>query len=110
MCEKYGRYMVVFAVGAALTAAADTYTWTNALGDGDWSKPGNFLLGPEGTGSVPETAPDADDNVYVEANTTVTLDYDPDDAAKLASCNAFAGVWRVRPRANTTFNITVKDH
>ena len=109
MCEKYGRYMVVFAVGAALTAAADTYTWTNALGDGDWSKPGNFLLGPEGTGSVPETVPDADDNVYVEANTTVTLDYDPDDAAKLASCNAFAGVWRVRPRANTTFNITVKE-
>ena len=109
MCQKYGRYMVIFAVGAALTAAADTYTWTNALGDGDWSKPGNFLLGPEGTGSVPETAPDADDNVYVEANTTVTLDYDPDDAAKLASCNAFAGVWRVRPRANTTFNITVKE-
>ena len=109
MCEKYGRYMVVFAVGAALTAAADTYTWTNALGDGDWSKPGNFLLGPEGTGSVPETVPDADDNVYVEANTTVTLDYDPDDAVKLASCNAFASLWRIRPRANTTFNITVKE-
>ena len=89
MCQKYGRYMVAFAVGAVLAAAGDIYTWTNVLGDGDWSKPGNFLVGPEGTGSVPETVPGASDNVYVEANTTVTLEYDPDDAAKLASCNAF---------------------
>ncbi len=104
------KKMMLLAVAiAACCGYGATYTWTNALGDGDWSKLGNFLVGGEGTGTVPDTLPGSDDNVYVEANTTVTLEYDPDDAAKLASCNAFAGVGRIRPRANTTFNITVKE-
>ena len=101
-------FFFMAAIAVSLVHGA-TYTWTNALGDGDWSKLGNFLVGGEGTGTVPDTLPGSGDNVYVEANTTVTLEYDPDDAAKLASCNAFAGVGRIRPRANTTFNITVKE-
>ena len=80
MYQKYGRLMVVFAVGALLAAAGDNYTWTNARGDGDWTQPGNFIEGavqtPTGEETVATVCPGADDEVFLPVNAAVTLEYD----------------------------------
>ena len=111
MCQKYGRYMVIFAVGAVLTAAGTTYTWTNARGDGDWTKSGNFTVGTVYTlvgNEEPATdSPGSDDQVYVPTDTTVVLEYDTSDPVKKASCEAFAALTSIRPCAGAVIDITV---
>ena len=112
MCQKYGRYMVAFAVGVALTAAAETtYTWTNARGDGDWANPANFIEGavqtPSGAEDPATVCPGADDQVYIPVNTTIVLEYDTSDPVKKASCEAFAAVKSIRPYAGAVIDVTV---
>ncbi len=111
MCQKYGRYMVIFAVGAVLTAAGRTYTWTNARNDGDWTQPGNFIEGSEQTPTGEEdpatVCPGADDQVYIPVDTTVVLEYDTSDSVKKASCEAFAALKAIRPYAGAVIDITV---
>ena len=112
MCQKYGRYMVAFAVGAVLTAAAGTtYTWTNARNDGDWANPANFIEGavqtPTGAEDPATVCPGVDDQVYIPVNTTVVLEYDTSDPVKKASCEAFAAVKSIRPYADAVIDITV---
>lgn len=111
MHQKYGRLMVVFAVGALLAAAGDNYTWTNARGDGDWTQPGNFIEGavqtPTGEETVAIVCPGADDEVFLPVNAAVTLEYDTSDPVKKASCEAFAAVKAIRPYAGAVIDITV---
>ena len=93
---------VCFTLSAAtLVAGAMEYEWTNAAADGDWTNERNFS---------PNGSPGAADVVTVGAGTTVTLVYDTSDAAKRASCEAFAGVGRIAPAANSSvIDITVPD-
>ena len=95
---------------ASPRASAQTYSWTNARGDGDWTKPGNFALGSDGAGGVATVAPGSDDEVYIPINTTVTLEYDTDDASKKASCEAFAAVKRIRSYPGGVIDITVPEN
>ena len=88
---------------------ADTFCWTNARGDGDWSKPGNFAVGETAAGAAATVLPGAADTVHVPDGVTVTLDYDPTDTAKTASCAAFAAVKRIVPGDGSTIDITVAD-
>jgi len=73
--------------------AATDYVWTNALGDDDWTKPVNFLL----NGSVPAQVPGSTDIVVLPVGVSVYIDYDENDAAKLASANVFRNVKRIIP-------------
>ena len=46
---QYHRISATFAIVAALIGLAQQlhageYCWTNARGDGDWTKPGNFVV------------------------------------------------------------------
>ena len=91
---------------ASPRASAETYCWTNALGDGDWTKPGNFVVGSETSGEVATVAPGADDDVYVRGS-TITLEYDTNDDAKKASCEAFAAVKLIHPTDSSVIDITV---
>lgn len=92
------------------TALADIYSWTNARGDGDWSQPENFALGQDGTGGAASAAPGGADEVYIPSETAVVLEYDVNDAAKKASCEAFAAVGKIRPYAGATIDITVHEN
>ena len=86
---------------AALVAGAMEYEWTNAAADGDWTNERNFS---------PNGLPGAADDVMIRAGTTITLVYDTSEAAKIASCEAFAGVGRIVPAANSSvIDITVPD-
>lgn len=107
-CRK--QVILLAAMLSALAPAmADTFCWTNARGDGDWTKPGNFAVGSTADGEVATVAPGSADTVYVPANTTVTLDYDTTDTAKTASCEAFAAVKRIVPDEGAVIDITVPD-
>ena len=102
--------LFVTVAGAALSACGETYTWSNALGDGDWTKAGNFVVGAcqnVAEGETSTVSPGADDQVYLPTNTTVTLVYDTTDATKKASCEAFAAVKSVRPYAYSSIDLTV---
>ena len=101
--------IVVVAMFCCLVSRGETFTWTNALGDGDWTKPGNFVVGSDATGEVATAAPGASDDVYIPIGTTVTLEYDVADADRKASCEAFAAVSRVFPYAGDVIDITVPD-
>ena len=93
--------------GIAFAAEGGTYWWTGKAGDGDWSNPENFAVGTE-TGEVATVLPGETDDVFVPKNTTHTFEYDPSDPAKMASLNAFSGMYRIRADANTVnFYITV---
>ena len=98
---QHHRIFVTFAIlavmiGLAQQSHAGEYCWTNARGDGDWTKPGNFVVGSSTSGEVATVAPGTDDEVYVRG-TTVTLEYDTNDDAKKASCEAFAAVKQIHP-------------
>ena len=46
---QHHRIFVTFAIlavmiGLSSQSQAGTYCWTNARGDGDWTKPGNFVV------------------------------------------------------------------
>lgn len=75
------------------TPEATDYVWTNALGDDDWTKPGNFLL----NGAVPETVPGAADIVVLPIGISANIDYDENDSAKKASADVFRNVKRIIP-------------
>ena len=111
--ENLRRWTSLLCVGCgvALSACGAEYTWTNALGDGDWTKPGNFIAGivPEPTGEedAATVLPGADDVVVLPLNAAVVLEYDTADEAKKASCEAFAAVKSVRPYDGSTVEITV---
>jgi len=108
---QHHRIFVTFAILAAMTglssqSQAGTYCWTNARGDGDWTKPGNFVEGSDTSGEVATVAPGADDVVYLRG-ATVTLEYDTNDDAKKASCEAFAAVKQIHPTDTSVIDITV---
>lgn len=98
--------VVAALIGLAQQSHAGEYCWTNARGDGDWTKPGNFVVGSSTSGEVATVAPGADDEVYIRG-ATVTLEYDTNDAAKMASCEAFAAVKQIHPTDTSVIDITV---
>ena len=98
--------VVAALIGLAQQSHAGTYCWTNARGDGDWTKPGNFVVGSSTSGEVATVAPGADDEVYIRG-ATITLEYDTNDAAKMASCEAFAAVKQIHPTDTSVIDITV---
>ena len=109
--------MAVMAVAASVAVAASavdlvTYWWTGAANDGDWSNPENFAVG-SASGAVATIVPGSDGSnadVFVPKNTTHTFEYNPSDPAKMASLNAFSGMYRIRPQATTIkFYITVPE-
>ena len=108
---QHHRIFVTFAIlavmiGLAQQSHAGEYCWTNARGDGDWTKPGNFVVGSSTSGEVATVAPGTDDEVYVRG-ATVTLEYDTNDDAKKASCEAFAAVKQIHPTDTSVIDITV---
>ena len=98
---------------ASIATFADVYTWTNAKGDGDWTKPGNFTLGrvssPTGAEEPATVCPGSADTVVLPIGCTVVLEYDTSDATKRASCEAFASIYKMTPYANSTIDITVPE-
>ena len=111
MCGR--GFMVQFAlsavalIGATGQSSAGTFCWTNASGDGDWSKPGNFAIGQSAGGAAATAVPGPADTVYVPAGATVALEYDSTDSAKAASCETFAAVKRIVPGDGSKIDITV---
>ena len=73
---QHHRIFVTFAILAAMIglssqSQAGSFCWTNALGDGDWTKPGNFVVGDKSDGEVATVAPGADDDVYLRDSTVM---------------------------------------
>ena len=109
MAMMHRMAVVAVAAGVALAANAGTYWWTGAAGDGDWSNPSNFAIETK-TGETATVVPGEEDDVFVPGSTTHTFEYDPSDPAKMASLNAFSGVYRVRADATTVnFYVTVPE-
>ena len=90
---------------------AKEYTWANRLGDGDWSKPGNFIIGDDlENGEAATVCPGGEDTVWIPAGVTVMLEYDSNDISKKASCDAFSSIMHIRPSAkDSVIEITVPE-
>ena len=63
--------IVAFALFAGSFAFGETYTWTGAAGDGEWTTPGNWVVGE----AAVEASPGGADTAVFAANTAATVNF-----------------------------------
>lgn len=63
--------MVALALFAGSFAFGETYTWTGAVGDGEWTTPGNWAVGE----AAAEASPGGADTAVFAANTAATVNF-----------------------------------